>query len=687
MRNIGKDIKIAEELYAILCSHGGNDKEAEKLCHNLAAIVREFQGRNWELLKKRKTLQKELNAFFMAHKEKKPTVSEVVAALRDIGYIKEDTISGRVPSGNLAPEIYPMAGPQLVVPADKANMVLNALNARWGNLDQALYASNIIVGEDEKQRKKEVIAYRNGFLNSLIQFCGEVRFSDIVSFSFDEALREVTGKTADGETVGFKKGFKEKVTGINYKNGKLGEFVIGHHGLGVEFILDAAGAIKDIQLESVLTFIMDLEDASHSAPENKFASYRHIKGIVDENLTCNVRGGTRYKHEDTTYIDPATGNTFLLKRTALPLVREAGGHLFADTRIIMIDGEPVSEKILDCFITSLLGIRYHVVPKLHGEEEVAFTVGLWERISETQGLEKHANKLGVMNEEVRLNGQLASALWKAKDVIFFVNSGFMDYTGSFIDAMMYQGPIAPYRALPGKQYKISYEKHNVEVGLKLGIAQTGAGMWPKIRDMKGLLNSKIEQVKQLNDTGWSPSPMAGTIHTMAFHIAGDVREQQRVFLSNPTGTSLESMFTFPGLEPGTLIKQEIKDNLNFAIHGLLAYAEPWVRRGIGCSGIKELAGEPLMEDRATARIKTAFVRNWLLHGVISREDILASITEMAVLVDGQNEGDEAYIPLSREGDNVIEAVKELVFNDRNYLDSYVEPVLYAAYKREQQGQG
>jgi malate synthase len=439
--------------------------------------------------------------------------------------------------------------------------------------------------------------------------------------------------------------------------------------------------LEDVLLESALSYIIDLEDASISTPESKLEAYRIVRGIVKGDLECEVRGKTRKMLSAESYIDPRTSAEFDVSSSAVALVRDVGLHLLVDQELLSIDGRAYSEKILDCYITSLCGARYHVAPKMHGADEVAYTYELFEEINRLQGISSGANKVGIMNEEVRTTAQLGKCITAAEQVVFFTNTGFLDYTGSYIDLMMHQGPIAPYRDLPGKTYKSSYEVYNVNESLLRAVPQIGAGMWAKIRDMKGLMLSKKEQVEGCTDTGWSPSPSAATLHALAFHLYGDVRELQSCYLENLPDVKIESLFEFPRVDLENLTHQEIIENLDFAIHGLLAYAEPWVRRGVGCSGVMELSGEPLMEDRATARIKAAFVRNWLLHDVVTNAEVGDSIKRMVALVNKQNSGTERYQALVLEGDPVVEAVENLVFNPKQYQHSYVEFYFYEANRK------
>jgi malate synthase len=690
MKEIANGLKVSHKLYdfiAQICQTTGDD--ADKVLNNLADIVREFGGKNEKLLQVREDLQSKIDDFFKT--QKNIDANSVVKKLEQIGYIKEAASAEKIATQNIDEEIFPMAGPQLVVPADKANMVLNAANARWASLYNSLYASNIIDEKivDVEERKTAVRKYTNEFLDEIIHFEG-VSWQFIESLKFNNKTRQLIGITKDGKYCHLTEESTPEFIGITLENNELATVILENNNLKIELVLEN-GKIKDVQLESALTYIIDLEDASISAPENKYEGYRILKGIADGDLQCEVRGQMRKINKDTAYIDVKTGAEKTLKRSSLPLVRDVGAHMVADAEIITIDGKPIAEKILDMFITSFIGMRYHVAPKMHGADEVAFTVDLWNRINELQGLPKNANKIGIMNEELRMNSQLQDAVLAAKDIVFFTNTGFLDYTGSFIDLMMHQGAIAPYRKLPSQLYKTSYELHNVNVSLSLSVPQIGAGMWAAIKDMCGLMKSKEAQVKGLTDTGWSPSPMAAAIHAIAFHIFGNVRKMQNDYCKNIKAVNIADMFEFPRADLANLNEAEILENIDFAIHGLLAYAEPWVRRGIGCSGVKELSGEPLMEDRATARIKAAFVRNWLLHRVVSGAQVEDSIKRMAKLVDEQNADTENYAPIytaaldSRkwsEAEETVRAVYELVFNPLNLKHSYVEPYFYPANRRE-----
>jgi malate synthase len=687
---ISKDLSVSQELYDFVNSSCIKaNLSTETVFNNLAVIIDEFSNDNKALLLKRDYLQQEINDFFTTNdKENKSNIcSLLIRKLEELNYIKADNKNNDAVQVEVNDsEITKMAGPQLVVPADKVNMVLNAANARWHSLYDAVYFSNIIdQSQTEDERKKSVVRYCNDFLDKITRFSNNTSWNDISSFEYNIDNKELLAVSgADKLQL-----MEDKLIGITLADNLLTGFILENNSLKINILLDKAG-INDIQIEAAITYIIDLEDASISAPENKYEGYRILKGIIDGNLECSVRGKTRTINEDTYYLDAKTLQEKTLKRTALALVRDVGPHMLADKDIITYKGEAVYEKILDCYITSLIGYRYHVAPKMHGAEEVNFTVKLFDRINQLQNLPLYSNKIGIMNEEMRTNSQLHDCIVAAKDVIFFTNTGFLDYTGSFIDLMMYQGPIAPYRKLSSKLYKTSYEAHNVNISLQLNVPQIGAGMWAAIKDMTGLLKSKEQQVKGLTDTGWSPSPSAAAIHAMAFHIHGNVRQMQKDYKANIQKINLEDLFSFPEADLADLTEMEILENLNFAVHGLIAYAEPWVRRGVGCSAVKELSGLPLMEDRATARIKAAFVRNWLLHNIVTIVQVENSIKEMAKFIDKQNENEEDYVDLYTDSlnnndfskaDETIRAVYDVIFNPDQFSNSYVEPYFYSAYKR------
>jgi len=670
------------------------DCSVKKIFEDIKSLHVEFNEQNLKFLNKRDEIQKNIDKFFKDKKAQSHNVTteEVVKYLKDIEYIAEPQQHLAVKTKGLVEEIYPMAGPQLVVPADKVNMVLNAANARWGSLYNALYGSNIINVQEDHAKKIAVVTYVNNFLDKIVTFSDGAKFSDILKFTFDPKQKELLGHLTDGRKTKIASNSQAKLVGVSPWQEEINNFYLENNRLKIEVCLDKQGKIEDVQLESAITYIIDLEDASFSAPENKYEAYRIFQGIIDGGLECEIRGDIRRVNQNSIYFDIIEGSSQKLKRSAMPLVREVGPHMYADPEIITINGEPVAEKLIDCYLTSLIGLRYHVAPKMHGFAEVEFNSRMWDRINQLQGLAANANKVGVMNEEIRLNAQLSKAIDAAKDNLFFTNTGFLDYTGSFIDLMMYQGAIAPYRLLPQQLYKSSYEVNNVNISLPAKVAQIGAGMWPKIRDMAGLLKSKEDQVKGFTDTGWSPSPPAAVIHVMAFHIFGDVRQMQQDYLTHLKPVIADHMFTFPEADIANLSQKDIEENLNFAIHGLIAYAEPWVRRGIGCSGIKDFGGELLMEDRATARIKAAFCRNWLLHKVVSQVQLEEIIKNMAKLVDSQNEDNADYQKLYNNAlenndwsqvDEVITAVRDVILNPDRIYQSYVEPYFYPANRRQQ----
>lgn len=686
MKNVTNSLKLADALCDIIEARAKDiNISAESLYGALDTLVAEFRDQNHSLVAERDKIQININAWLDKQKAKPVDTENFISYLKKSGFIKATESENKaVNTTGLPPEINQIPAPQLVVPADKANMVLNALNARYVNLEDALFASNIVNGDTVEAKKSDTIKQRNKFLDSLLKWQHNLRFKDIESIGFDYKERDLVGHLADGTTVLLEPQSFAFLAGVVMRtHDSLKSFLVKHHDLHVEVQLDGKGHITGTYIESALTTIIDLEDASLSSPEHKIRSYKHLKGVTDGTLTCEVRGKTRSLAKNSTYQCLRTLDSATLQRRAVALVREVGPYLQADKRLITANEKAVPEKILDTFMTVLLGMRYHVAPKLHGAEEVAYNVALLERTGELLGLPEHANKIGIMNEEVRTNGQLSEAILAAKDCVFFTNSGFLDYTGSFIDLVMHIGAVDSYRALPSKIYKTSYEDNNVFVSLDLAVPQIGAGMWPKLKDMAGLYENKKAQVKALNDTGWSPSPLAAAIHAMAFHTAY-VKDLQAEWRKKPVHVDLNDMFTFPAVDKESLTEESIQEDLNYAIHGLLAYAEPWVRRGVGCSGVKDLGGTHLMEDRATARIKTAFVRNWLLHGITTKKQVQQTITDMAKLVDEQNADKEGYVPISKDKkDEVVKAVSDLVLNPDKHLNSYVEPYLYDAYIREQ----
>jgi len=689
-------VKASDELFELFSLVNSGEKGAKLALGSLAKIVRDFRGRFLDLLRKRNDLQSEVDNFF--NKNKELSTALVTQKLREIGYITENS-AGRdvkISHAGLPQEIATMAGPQLVVPADKANMVLNAANARWGSLYNALYASNVIdpaITEDAL-RRLAVIKYTCDFLDGVAKFEDGVKWLDIKEIFLDKKTLpyRLIARTDNDKEAALDSISQKKLLAIHSTSKS---FILENNGLKIEIKLTPQGAVEDVLLESAITYIIDLEDASISAPANKIASYYNIYGIRNSTLTCQIgRNGkisTRaMTPDDSDYIHATTGEKTLVKRNALPLVRDVGMHMMADIALIEIDGQQVPEKILDCFITSMLGMRFHVAPKMHGAEEVQLNVDLWDVINKAQGLLENANKIGIMVEEMRTSAQLKDSIATAENITFFTNTGFLDYTGSYIDLMMNFGAIAPFSLLPNEIYKISYEKYNVDVSLRAGVPQIGAGMWPQTRNMAGLLPNKKGQIEGLTDTSWSPSPLAATIHAMAFHGL-NARQMQKNAFEKLQQTSAgekvpDDLFEFPTLNP-EISKEKILHELDLAVHGLLSYAEPWVRRGVGCSSIKDRNNIDLMEDRATARIKAAFVRNWLLHEVVTKAEVMASISKMCHEINMQNKETIDYKPLKDDGnDQVVVAVSDAIFNPLGRKDSYIEPYFYPAYQREQEEQ-
>eukprot|EP01097_Dermamoeba_algensis_P003930 TRINITY_DN2650_c0_g1_i1.p1 TRINITY_DN2650_c0_g1~~TRINITY_DN2650_c0_g1_i1.p1 ORF type:complete len:792 (-),score=248.13 TRINITY_DN2650_c0_g1_i1:195-2537(-) len=714
------------------------EETAKVFFQHLAHLSRKFDPEREKLLRERDSKALAYYAWCDTQRKEHGTVQEneqKLAKLREVGFLPDpsETFKPKVRTQGLACELQ-TPGPQLVVPGDKANMVLNALNARYKSLYEATKGSNLLEGELKCPR-----AYGNAQLDTFLPLTLRKEGGASVPFSQVKALGtsgkngdELLFLTNDGKVavlaspgiryLGFvvKEAPKTKNSKSHHANVEVESYIVEHRRLKVEFVVNNKSPVTnnsethkkskeegaettfyplvDVRLESVLTFIIDKEDSSISSPDIKAQSDYNIAGICNGTLSTDLGGnrGVRTMEKNSTYYDVRKGEYKTLKRTALPLVRDVGDHLVFDPRFLTIDGKPIFEKTFDTLMTSFLGITYHVLPKMHGEKEVALSIQQLEEINRLLGLPPQTQKIGVMNEEIETNLKWKRVLKVGRDVIFFTNSGFLDYFGSTIDLLTQEGPFDSYQQLGKAVAKIEYEKNHVRLSLEAGVPQIGAGMWALLDNKKGHKVSKLDQIQQGNDTSWNPDPTFACLHALYYHQSPKTvkQHQEDVLRSQPEPPAINLLVTRPaGNFPQTNgqftpeTASMIQENLDEAIYGLLAYAQPWITQGQGCTAVKTLRGERLMEDRATARIKTAFIRNWLSHKITTRQQVSSTIDRMTEKLknDLRKDYHEVFTPKQREQvgpwredllDCVREAVSSCVYNPKNYQHSYIEEYFY-----------
>ena len=645
-----------------------------------AALLGDLAPVNRALLAKRDDLQAKIDAWHQARAGKPIEQAQYQAFLREIGYLVAEPAPFTIATQNVDPEIATMAGPQLVVPVLNARFLLNAANARWGSLYDAFYGTDTLdapaarPGGYDAARGAAVVTRVRQFLNETLP-------------GWEAAL---TG----GECP---HAFATKPGGVMFK----------HNGLHIELVIDPkhpVGAtdplgIADVILESALTTIVDLEDSIAAVDaEDKLAAYANWLGVIRGDLVDTFEKGgktlTRALAPDREWTAPG-GASFTLPGRSLLFVRNVG-HLMTNPAILLADGSEIPEGIMDAVITSAIGAHdvaglgkyrnsktgsiYIVKPKMHGPEEAAFTNTLFDRVEDLLGLPRHAIKVGVMDEERRTSANLSACIHAVKDRIVFINTGFLDRTGDEIHTSMRAGAVIRKNAMKGSGWIASYEKRNVGIGLADGLsgkAQIGKGMWAAPDRMGAMMAEKTVHPKAGANTAWVPSPTAATLHATHYHQI-DVFAVQKDIAKEPV-PGLDSLLTIPLAGGANFSPEEISEELDNNAQGLLGYVVRWIDQGVGCSKVPDFHDVGLMEDRATLRISSQHMANWLLHGVATREQVLDSLHRMAAKVDAQNAGDPLYEPMAGRWEESLafQAACDLVFKGVEQPSGYTEPLLHA----------
>jgi malate synthase len=662
---------------------------------SFAALLAEFAPRNAALLAKREDLQAQIDAWHVEWAGKPHDAAAYKAFLTDIGYLVPEPGDFQIGTQNVDPEIATMAGPQLVVPILNARFLLNAANARWGSLYDAFYGTDALdaaparPGGYDEARGAAVIARGRQFLDETFPLING-SWAEVSAQSLDDLENQfiVFGALAGEELVG--------------RTDK--SLLLRHNGLHVEIVVDRdhpigrndPAGIADIVVESALTTIADCEDSVAAVDaEDKLLAYTNWLGIIRGDLSESFEKGgktlTRTLAGDKSFTAP-DGTTQTLAGRSLMFVRNVG-HLMTNPAIRLADGSEIPEGIMDAVFTSAIstldveghakfgnsrtGSIYIVKPKMHGPEECAFTNDLFDAVEDLLGLPRHTIKVGVMDEERRTSANLAACIHAVRDRIVFINTGFLDRTGDEIHTSMRAGPMLRKGAMKGSDWLKSYEARNVAIGLRhslSGKAQIGKGMWAAPDLMGQMMVEKIGHLRAGANTAWVPSPTAATLHALHYH-AEDVFAIQQT-LPEPMG--LDALLSIPLAEGVNWSADEIADELDNNCQGLLGYVVRWVDAGVGCSKVPDINDVGLMEDRATLRISSQHIANWLLHGVVSEAQVLDSLTRMAAKVDAQNAGDPLYEPLTgNEGGAAFTAAKELIFKGVEQPSGYTEPLLHA----------